>query len=130
MALTGSPAPTPDSVPAELPTPAARLTISLRPAGLDASAAVPAGQAPALITTFAVLATGTAGLGSAVATLSIRPSHAWLLALAELGFALTISVLIVTCRHAPPGQKNQRRGQAAISMRARRALPRSRSGPS
>jgi hypothetical protein len=128
MAKIGPPSPTPDAVPAELPTGSAKLTISLRPFGLDASAAVPAGQARTLIATFSLLATGAAGLGSAAATLYAGPAHAWLLALAELGFALAVAVLIAASGR-PAGRKKKRRGRAAITARSRRALPGPGPGP-
>jgi hypothetical protein len=131
MGKISSPAPTPDSVPAEPPTSAAKLTISLRPDQLSATAegTVPAAQAHILITTFGVMAMGVAGIGGSVATLYVNPAHAFTLALAELAFALAGAGIIAACGHIRPRRKSVR-GRAATRPPRRQSAPPPGPGPS
>jgi hypothetical protein len=80
---------------AEQPSPAARLTITVRPLG-TAEGTVPAREARYLITTFGVLGSVVSGTAGAVLTLRIGPGLTTL-ALAELLLALTAVVVIAAC---------------------------------
>ncbi|HSZ45269.1 MAG TPA: hypothetical protein VK823_08025 [Streptosporangiaceae bacterium] len=95
-------------VDAEPPTPQARLVISLSRAGGTAETHVPPGEARHAVTTGAVVGVTWAAIGGAVWIVQISP-RLEILALAELGFALAIAILIALC--------GRRKGSAEAPMR-------------
>jgi hypothetical protein len=93
---------------AEPPTSSARLTITLRPIEGTADAHVPPDQAHHLITTFGLMGSAFTGTGAAVLTLNI--AHGLTVpALAELGLALAVAVLIAASSRVPA--RKSRRGK-------------------
>lgn len=89
---------------AERPSPAARLTITVRPLG-TAEGTVPPKDARYLITMFGVLGSVISGTAGAVLTLRIAPRLGGL-ALVELMLALAAVVLISVCSRVR-GQDSQ-----------------------
>jgi hypothetical protein len=91
-------APTSVALPgdAESPTPQARLVISLSRAGGTAETHVPPGEARHAVTTGALVGVTWAAIGGAVWIVQVSP-RLEILALAELGFALAIAILIAVC---------------------------------
>ncbi|HEY2579084.1 MAG TPA: hypothetical protein VGI74_22480 [Streptosporangiaceae bacterium] len=79
------------------PTGFAELEISLGPTP-RARGRVPPDQAHHFITTFGLLGSAASGIGGAVLTLHIAASLSGL-ALAELGLALLVALLIAVCGH-------------------------------
>ena len=84
---------------AQLPEPTefAELEISLGPTP-RARGRIPPDQAHHFITTFGLLSCAASGIGGAVLTLRIVASLTGL-ALAELGLALVVALLIAVCGH-------------------------------
>lgn len=117
-----APSPPPSSATAEQPTASARIRLSLRPVEIEGAAeGVPAAEAHALITTFGMIAMGMAGITGAGLTVYVASSQnlGWYLglALAELGLALTVILLI-----ARRDQSRQDRGSQTSADRASEVL--------
>ena len=90
--------------PAEWPTTAASLIITVRPAQL-AEKTVP-GQTRHLITTLGIVGSVWSGIGGLVVTLRAS-SVPVALAFAELALALAAAVLIAICGRIPPGPRRE-----------------------
>ena len=105
MAEITSPQASPATVPAELPTAAAKLTISLRPTqmGGTAEATVPADQAHHLITTFTLLGSTVTGIGGAVLMLYMNRNLV-VPAIGALVLAFVAAVLIAISSQPLPAE--------------------------
>jgi hypothetical protein len=88
--------------PAEWPTTAASLIITVRPAQL-AEQAVP-GQVRHLITTLGIMGSVWSGIAGMIVTLRTASTPV-ALAFAELALALAAAVLIAACGRTPPGPR-------------------------
>lgn len=116
MADVPHPATAADPGMLEQPTSSARLRFSVRPAAVEGTAegTVPAVEAHALITTFGMIAMGVAGITGATATVDVAPARAlaWFLglALAELGLALVV-ILLIARRDHPVTRRPPRRSR-------------------
>jgi hypothetical protein len=96
--------------PADAPSPAAELMITLRPTELRATShgIVPADQARTLVTTFGMVTSAIAGITGAVLTLSIdHGSTGVTLALAELALALVVAVLVAVVGRTRPTSRRR-----------------------
>ena len=99
--------------PGEQPTSSARIGISLRPTQIQGTAegTVPGELAPVLITTFGMITMGVAGIIGATITAYLGLSHSvyWFLglALAELGLAYAVILLIARGATSRPGRTVQ-----------------------
>jgi hypothetical protein len=97
------------STSVEQPSSSARIGISLRPTQIQGTAegTVPGELAPVLITTFGMITMGVAGIIGATITAYLGLSHSlyWFLglALAEMGLALVVILLIARGTASRPG---------------------------